>query len=144
MKKLLAVALSAVLPLLASAQGGPPAARGPGAMRLFDPATVETVSGTVVAVTRVDRGQGHLGVHLLLATPVGEIPVHLGPDFYVDAQPVTLGKGDAVRVTGSRVTLDGRPVLLAVTVTRGTDVLTLRDASGRPAWGGAGGGRGRP
>jgi hypothetical protein len=136
--KRLALVLAATLPLLATAQGGPPPGRGPGAARLFDPATVVSVSGTIVDVQRVDRGQGHAGVHLLLATPDGEIPVHLGPDFWVDAQKVKLAKGDAVSVKGSRVQFEGRTVLLAVTVTRGADVLTLRDASGRPAWGGGG------
>ena len=40
-----------------------------------------TVSGTVVSESRVDRGMGHSGIHLLVKTADGEIPVHLGPDF---------------------------------------------------------------
>ncbi len=136
MNRIVAALALATLPLLVAAQGGPPPGRGPGAARLFDPATVTTVSGTVAGISRVARGQGHEGVHLTLATSTGDLQVHLGPDFWVDGQAVRLAPGDAVTVKGSRVTWDGAPALIAVTVTRGDAVLVLRDASGRPAWGG--------
>ena len=142
MKKTILLALSLALPTLALAQGGPPPGMGPGAHRMFDPATVVTVSGTVVAENRVDRGMGHAGVHLVVKTAEGEIPVHLGPDFWVDEQKVKLAKGDAVTVKGSRITFEGKPAIIAMTVTRGADTLTLRDASGRPAWAGSGRGPG--
>ncbi len=133
---LLAAMLS--LPALALAQGGPPPGKGGGmgAARLFDAATVTTVSGTVVSENRVDRGMGHEGVHVVVRTADGELVVHLGPDFYVDAQPVKVAVGDAVTVKGSRITFEGKPTLLAVTLTKGGTTLTFRDDLGRPAWSG--------
>jgi hypothetical protein len=39
-------------------------------------------------------------------------------------------------VTGSQVTDRGEPFLIATTVTRGKDVLRLRDKDGNPEWNG--------
>jgi len=136
MNRIAAALALAVLPLLVSAQGAPPPGARGGAARLYDPATVTTVSGTITGISRVARGQGHEGVHLTLATPAGDVQVHLGPDFWVDEQAVQLSPGDAVTVKGSNVTWDGKPALIAATVTRGGAVLALRDDAGRPAWGG--------
>ena len=93
MKKITLLAMLVVAPALSLAQGGPPPGKGPGAMRMFDPATVVTVTGTVVGESRIDRGMGHSGVHLSVKTAEGEIPVHLGPDFWVDKQTVKLAQG---------------------------------------------------
>ncbi len=137
MKKLSLLALL-LAPALALAQGGPPPGKGPGAMRLFDAATVVTVTGTVTGETRVDRGMGHSGVHLLVKTADGEIPVHLGPDSWVDKQTVKFAKGDDVTVKGSKITFEAKPAILAVTVTKGGATLVVRDAQGNPAWSGQG------
>ncbi len=136
-KTLLLAALLAA-PALALAQGGPPPGKGMGAARLFDPATVATLSGTVVSENRVDRGMGHKGVHLVVKTAEGEVVVHLGPDFYVGAQPVKLAVGDAITVKGSRITFEGKPTVLAVTVTKGAATMVLRNDQGQPAWAGGG------
>ena len=107
-------------------------------MRLDDPKTVVTLTGSVVGETRVDRGTGHSGVHLLVKTAEGEFPVHLGPDFWVDAQPVKFAKGDEVTVKGSKVSFEGKPAVIAESVTKGASTLVLRDAQGVPAWSGQG------
>ena len=44
MKKSALLAMLVVAPALSLAQGGPPPGKGPGAMRMFDPATVVTVT----------------------------------------------------------------------------------------------------
>jgi hypothetical protein len=49
-----------------------------------------------------------------------------------------------VEVTGSRVTLEGKPAIVAAKVKKGSEVLKLRDETGRPLWGGARGRRGPP
>lgn len=128
-----------LVPALALAQGGP--RRGPPPDRIYDPATVTTVSGTVAAEQRHDRGRGHAGVHILLEVEGQKLDVHLGPDTFVDHQPVKLAVGDQVTVTGSRVTLEGAPALIARSVTRGADTLVLRDEAGRPRWSGGPGSR---
>ena len=138
MKKSTLLALFLAVPSLSFAQGGPPSAKGMGASRMFDPAAIVTVSGAIVGETRVDRGMGHSGVHLLLKTADGEIPVHLGPDFWVDKQTLKLAQGDEITVKGSKVTFEGKPAIIAETVTKGPATLVLRDAAGVPVWAGQG------
>ena len=142
---MLLLAGALLLPTHAAAQmgsgpGGCPGCgrrEGPGA-RAFDPAALTTIQGEVVEIQRVDRGRRHRGVHLTVAVGSERVAVHLGPDFYVDAQPVTLARGDAVEVTGARITFDGAPAIVAQEVRRGVDVLKLREASGVPLWRGSG------
>ena len=142
----LLVLLGALLaPLAAGAHGGPcpgpgGGMGGPGARR-FDPATVTTIQGRIADIQRLDRGRRHQGVHLAVTSGSEALPVHLGPDFYVDAQPLKLAKGDQIEVKGSRVTFEGQPAIIAQEVRRGGEVLALRDADGLPLWRGQGGGR---
>ena len=60
--------------------------------------------------------------------------VHVGPKFYLDEQKITIAKGDALEILGSRVTIDAKPVLIARQIKKGNATWTLRDASGRPLW----------
>ena len=132
------VAGALAVPLAALAQAG--AGPGPGKMaggRVFDPSAVTTIQGKITDVQRSARN-GHEGIHLTVAEGSENVAVHLGPDFYVDAQKVKLAKGDDVEVKGSRTTFDGKPVLIAQEVRRGDEVLKLRDANGLPLWRGQG------
>jgi hypothetical protein len=104
--------------------------------RAYDPKTVETVTGEVLQVRKIKhrRGDG-TGVHLILKTETEEIPVHLGPSFYLDKQAVKIDGNDKIEVKGSRVTTKrGKPFLLAAEVRKGDAVLKLRDENGVPAW----------
>jgi hypothetical protein len=129
--------------LAASAQPGPsPHMRGGGdptmhhAARIY-PKTVETVSGDVVRVEHVPSKRGSSGgVHLVLRTSDATVSVHLGPAWYVDRQNVTIAAGDRIDVKGSRVTLDGKPAIIAAEVKKGDHTLVLRDDAGIPRWSG--------
>jgi hypothetical protein len=112
--------------------------------RLYDPKTVETVSGEITGVEKFAPVRGmSQGVHITLKTDQGaSLSVHLGPELYVNQQTVALRKGDKVQVRGSRVTFQGKPAIIAAEVTKGGETLHLRDANGVPAWAGARG-RGR-
>lgn len=105
--------------------------------RLFNPATVETVRGEVTAVERITplRGMG-AGIHLQLKTDKETIPVHLGPAWYIERLDTRIDKGDAIEVEGSRVTVAGKPAIIAAQVKKGGAQLTLRDARGIPVWSG--------
>lgn len=105
--------------------------------RLYDPATVETVTGKVEAVETMTpmKGMG-AGIHLKLKTDSGIIPVHLGPAWYIDRLDTRIEKGDRVEVKGSRVTFAGKPAIIAQEVKKGGEVLKLRDQSGIPVWSG--------
>jgi len=111
--------------------------------RLFDPKTVETVSGKITSLAEITpiRGMG-VGVHLMLKTTTETVDVHLGPLWYLESQDADLKAGDAVEVRGSRIQIAKKPAIIAVEVKRGDDVLVLRDANGIPRW--AGWRRGRP
>ena len=130
--------LGLLFALAAYAAEETPAGPGPRAhyKRMYDPKTVETVSGEVVQVKTIPhrRGTGS-GVHLILKTAKEEIPVHLGPSFYLDKQDVKIAQNDKIEVKGSRVTLKGgKPILLAAEVKKGDSLLKLRDENGVPAW----------
>jgi hypothetical protein len=113
---------------------------GPGAAakyrRMYDPRTVETISGEVTLVNKISRGRGTAyRVHLVLKTESGEIPVHLGPSWYLDEQEIKIGQNDRIEIKGSRVTFkDGKQAIVAAEVKKGDALLKLRDESGTPAW----------
>jgi len=93
--------------------------------------TVETITGTG---GRGRRGLG--GTHLVVKTEKESVEVHVGPTAYLAEQGITLAKGDTVEIVGSRVTVANETFLIAKQIKKGDNVLTLRDASGRPAWSG--------
>ena len=112
---------------------------GPGTpyARMYDPKTVQTISGSVVSVDTLTpmAGMGN-GVHLLLKADKETVSVHVGPVWYLENQDVKLEPGDRVQVRGSRITFQGKPAIIAVDVTKGDDTLRLRDESGFPLWSG--------
>jgi hypothetical protein len=138
MPLVLLAALGLLFGLAVYAAEETPAGPGPRAhyKRMYDPKTVETVSGEVVQVKTIPhrRGTGS-GVHLMLKTAKEEIPVHLGPSFYLDKQDVKIAQNDKIEVKGSRITTKrGKTVLIAAEVKKDDSILKLRDENGVPAW----------
>jgi hypothetical protein len=111
--------------------------RGPGHQRFFNPSTVETLTGQVTNVQHGPMRQGGKGnfVRFTLQTDKGPLQVFLGPASYVDAQALKLAAGDNVQVKGSLVTgPKGKSAITAMEVTKGDQVLKLRDDQGKPLW----------
>lgn len=105
--------------------------------RMYDPAKVETVTGEVISVEKVAAmKQMKNGIHLKLKTDQEIIPVHLGPSWYIERLDTRIEKGDTIEVKGSRVTVAGKPALIAAEVKKGDALLKLRDDSGIPVWAG--------
>jgi hypothetical protein len=105
--------------------------------RAYDVKTVQTVSGVVLSVEKFTPAQGMTpGVHLQVKTETGNLSVHLGPSWYLDNQEARIEPNDRIEITGSRVTLNGDPVLIAAEVKKGDRVLKLRDENGVPMWAG--------
>jgi len=105
--------------------------------RMYNPATVETISGTVESVDKVTPMKGmYYGIHLLLKTDKETISVHLGPGWYIERLDTKIEKGDKIEVKGSRVTFEGKPAIIAAEVKKGDNILKLRDDNGIPAWSG--------
>ncbi len=105
--------------------------------RMYDPKTVETISGTIESIDKITPMKGmYYGIHLLLKTDKETIPVHLGPGWYIERLDTKIGKGDKIQVKGSKVTMMGKPAIIASEVRKGDSVLKLRDENGIPAWAG--------
>ena len=113
------------------------AQRGPGmGQRMYDPSTVETVTGVVTAVDTVTgrHNRQHQGIHVRMTASGEPLTVHLGPLFYLQQQNVRVQAGDSLTVRGSRVTMRGEPSLIAAELTRQDQTWTLRDKQGFPRW----------
>jgi len=105
--------------------------------RMFNPATVETITGEVIAIDKLTPLRGmHYGIHMTVKTDKESISVHLGPGWFIENQDIKIAAKDRIEVKGSRVTYNGNPAIIAAEIKKGNDVLKLRDESGFPAWSG--------
>jgi len=104
---------------------------------MYDPKTVETLSGGVVSLDKITPAKGmSYGVHLTLKTDKETISVHLGPAWYIEKQDTKIKPGDKVEVKGSRIIYQEKPVIIAAELKKGNEVLNLRDENGLPLWAG--------
>jgi hypothetical protein len=140
------VSLAMVGPGLAQPGPGGGMGRGMGPM-LYNPQTVTTVTGQVEKLEELPsmgRGGG-MGMQyrgMLLKTDQGSLMVHLGPGWYLDEKKFAVKAGDTVEATGSKVTLNNQPALIAREVKVKGTTLKLRDDQGLPVWRGMGSGPG--
>jgi len=105
--------------------------------KMYNPKTVEAISGEVISVDKFTPLKGmSYGVHLIVKTDKGTISVHLGPAWYIENQDVKIKPKDKIEVKGSRITFDGKPAIIAAEVKKGQEVLRLRDENGFPLWSG--------
>jgi hypothetical protein len=105
--------------------------------RMYNPATVETISGEITAIDKVTPMKGmSYGIHLTVKTDKETVSVMLGPGWYIERLDTKLAKGDMVEVKGSRITYEGKPAIVAAEVKKGDAVLKLRDDNGIPVWAG--------
>jgi hypothetical protein len=103
-------------------------------MHNYDPKTEVTLTGSVEAVDRAQyANMPRMGIHLILKTGNETTEVHLGPAAFVDRK-MTFEKDDTVQITGSKVTMMGKTVVIAREIKKGNEVLKLRDENGVPLW----------
>jgi hypothetical protein len=148
MKKLLTLLLAfTLLALISNAQASPKQGmkfRGSGGWsadsqygKMFDPKTVETLTGEIVKIEKISPVKGmSTGLHVMLKTDKETISVHLGPEWYFENQDVNLSINDKVEIKGSRITFQGNPAIIAAELKKGEEVLKIRDENGYPAWSG--------
>ena len=139
MKKVKILVIMVVLLALACpglAQPGPGGMGMGGGMgpRLYDPQTVTTVTGQVEKLEELSMGPNMAFREVLLKTEQGSLKVHLGPGWYLDEKKFAVKAGDTVSATGSKVTLNNQPALIAREVTVNGTTLKLRDDQGLPVW----------
>lgn len=105
--------------------------------RLYDPSKVVTLTGTVESVETVRPMKGmYNAVVLILKTTKETIPVHLGPQWYIERIELGIKKGDTLVVRGSRVELNNKPIIIAAEIMKGNQSVTLRNDKGIPVWAG--------
>jgi DNA/RNA endonuclease YhcR with UshA esterase domain len=130
MKKFNLILLLLVASLAVGTQAQMPARHGSN----YDPKTEVTMAGTVERVTQETGRQGRLGTHLVLKSENGAIEVHVGPAHYIASQQFSFAAGDVVEVTGSKIKLQNKDVLLAREIKKEGRTLVLRNAQGVPNW----------
>ncbi|MHB8634982.1 MAG: hypothetical protein ACYC96_00755 [Fimbriimonadaceae bacterium] len=64
----------------------------------------------------------------------GYLNVELGPDWFVNSQTTKLHVNDYVEIIGSRMSIYGKPAIVAQAVRRRHSVLALRRLNGEPYW----------
>ena len=101
----------------------------------YDAKTVETIEGKVLSIekTTPPKRRGYW-IDVMLQTEKETIAVQLGPAWFIDKQVPRIEPNDTITVTGSRLTMDGRLTIVAADVTKGTELLKLREDNGIPVW----------
>lgn len=128
-RKLSAVSGFFLLALLPSIQGQTAKSSANFPFR-YDISEEVTVSGSVTGVlTKASKGMMN-GSHLLIATPSGSMDVSLGAYGLTGKNAVAVKLGERVEVTGVMKTLNGKPVLMARTVTARDQVYPIRNEHG--------------
>jgi hypothetical protein len=122
------LALTLAVPFVAVAQKPVPAAPK------YDIAKEVTVKGTIDDVQEMPMAKGETGVHLMVKTSTETIEVRLCPSGFLKDFDVTFEKGQQIQVTGSRIKVDDKDVILAREVVSGNSTVVLRDKTGSPVW----------
>jgi hypothetical protein len=96
---------------------------------LFNPGKIETVSGKIVKVRYYDE------LRLIIYTDAKKpVLVALGPSDYFAGQNKVLKAGNTVTVTGSMITVDDTPLMIATKIKEGREEMQVRDNEGHPIW----------
>ncbi len=124
-----AVAAVAVVALAASAtpQRGKPK---------YDPNAEVTIEGIVTEKISVPWGSSDCwgGEHLMVKTDKETIEVHVGPTWFLAREGFLVEVGERVSITGSRIQVDGKAVIITRTLRKDGKELEVRAKQGKPAW----------
>jgi hypothetical protein len=101
----------------------------------FDPETIDTVTGVVGGVEPFQTMRGtRYGIRIRLMAEEETFYVYLAPEPYLNRNHISVEPNDIVEVTGSVLSTDGRPVIIATEINKEGTVVTLRDDEGVPTW----------
>lgn len=102
---------------------------------VFDPATVRTLQGQVLAVQPFQRMQGtRYGVRLRIDVAGERVYVYLAPQGVLEDRGLVFAPGNDVEVTGSLLGEPGQRVMIASEIVKDGKAFVLRDPEGHPAW----------
>jgi hypothetical protein len=101
----------------------------------YDQANQQTFAGTVVEAKDYNCPvSGTVGSHITVKSDSTSMEVHLAPASFMKQYEIIIHNGDRVSVLGSKITYDGKPALIARSVTVGRDTFNFRDPKGAPLW----------
>lgn len=130
----LALALALALSAAASAQERRQGGDGSG-LPPYNLSTEVTVSGKVASTETAPTMSGGEMATVTVTVDGGPLHVLLGPPDFVKKQAFAITANATVQVTGMPgLRLNGEPAMIARTLKVGTRTMTLRDATGAPAW----------
>lgn len=112
-----------------------PAAGQDRSATLFMQGRTTDVTGDIASV-REDvtfEGLGR-GTQITVNGDEGPMLVHLAPGSFLQEHNLELANGDQVTISGAKVNVGGRDVILARTIEKDGTSVTLRDEQGRPQW----------
>jgi DNA polymerase III alpha subunit len=100
----------------------------------YDVAKEVTVKGTVEEVKEVPNPKGQIGIYLMVKSGAEILEVRLCPNSFLKEFEVAFKKGDQLTITGSKVKVDEKDVILAREIEFGNNKIVLRDKQGVPVW----------
>ncbi|PYP85973.1 MAG: hypothetical protein DMG65_19855 [Candidatus Angelobacter sp. Gp1-AA117] len=77
---------------------------------------------------------GMIGTHLALKEITETLEVHMAPAAFMKEYGIVIHPGEKVQVTGVKVLFDGKPAVLARSVSVRNETFSFRDEKGRPLW----------
>jgi hypothetical protein len=101
----------------------------------YDQAAVKTFKATVVSIDKETcKGCNMTHIDLVVKAKDETLTVRLGPAWYIEKQDDVLKKDDVIEIFGSHVKKDDHDMFVAGKITKGDNVLVLRDKKGLPVW----------
>lgn len=102
----------------------------------YDPRTEVTIEGVVTEKISVpwDPSDCWGGEHLIVKTDQETIEVHVGPTWFLARKGFLVEVGEQISITGSRIQVNGKDVIITRTLRKGGKELQVRSEQGRPAW----------
>ena len=129
------IAGSLILSLGIAAQQTPQSSQvSSGAASSYDSARETVLSGTVTKYT-ANSTAAPMGARVTLQTSSGAVEVHLGNAKLLSMNHLSLQPGDALRVTGENVAVNGGTIFAARSLQKGSQVAMLRSKNGIPLLG---------
>jgi len=100
----------------------------------YDLAREVKLKGSVEEVKEIPGPKGEVGVELVFKTGSEVVEVRLCPGRILKEFEITFAKGDQLEITGARVKVDEKDLVLAREIVRGSETIVLRDKEGAPVW----------
>jgi DNA/RNA endonuclease YhcR with UshA esterase domain len=100
----------------------------------YDVKSEVTVKGTVEEIKEVANPKGQIGIYLMVKSGGEILEVRLCPNSFLKEFEVVFHKGEELTITGSKVKVEEKQVILARQIESGNNKVTLRDPQGVPVW----------